>query len=134
MDEDARLARQRPEPTRINGEAGPTGLGGSRSTNGRRTSCHTTASRSAFVSNQTGVARRCRSIPPANVDAADVVADHATLDSFPRAEHMWFIIGVLVGLTATAIFSRLSVPVVHAAKLGWMSQQWLDEHRASRAA
>ena len=27
MDEDARLARQRPEPTRIHSEAGPTGLG-----------------------------------------------------------------------------------------------------------
>jgi hypothetical protein len=69
-----------------------------------------------------------------SVDAAEVIANHATPDSFPRAEHMWFIIGVLVGFTATAIVSRLSVPVAHADKLGWMSQQWLDEHRASRAA
>jgi len=48
---------------------------------------------------------------------------------------MWFIIGVFVGLTTAAILSRLRVRVVHAAgNLGWMSEHWLDEHRASRAA
>ena len=47
---------------------------------------------------------------------------------------MWFIIGILVGLTTAAILSRLRVPVVHAGDLGWMSEHWLDEHRASRAA
>ena len=47
---------------------------------------------------------------------------------------MWFIIGVLVGLTTTAILFRLTLPVVHAANLGWMSEQWLAEYRASRAA
>jgi hypothetical protein len=47
---------------------------------------------------------------------------------------MWFIIGGLVGLTAATILVRLTHPVVPAANLGWMSEQWLDEHRASRAA
>ena len=49
----------------------------------------------------------------------------------PASGASWFIIGALVGLTA-AILSRLNVPVVRGAKLGWMSEQWLDEHRASR--
>jgi len=45
---------------------------------------------------------------------------------------MLFIIGVLTTLTAMVIISRLRVPGgVNTAKLGWMSEQWLAEHRAS---
>ena len=44
------------------------------------------------------------------------------LDSFSRREHMWFIIGILVGLTTTAMLFRLTLPIVHAANLGWMSE------------
>jgi hypothetical protein len=54
-----------------------------------------------------------------------------TPDFFPRAEHRGSSSAPSVGLTA-AILSRLNVPVVRAAQLGWMSEQWLDEHRASR--
>lgn len=42
------------------------------------------------------------------------------------------IIGVLIAMTA-AILSKLSVSQgTHASDLGWMSEQWLAEHRASR--
>ena len=45
---------------------------------------------------------------------------------------MLFIIGFLIMVTAMVIMSRLRVPGgVNAAKLGWMSGQWLAEHRAS---
>jgi hypothetical protein len=134
VNEEATLARQRQEPSRITGEVGSTAWATSSQHEWTPDQLPHDRFMFGFVSTQTGVARRCRSIPPVSVDAAEVIADHATLDSFPRAEHMWFIIGVLVGLTATAIFSRLNVPVVHAANLGWVSEQWLDEHRASRAA
>jgi len=47
---------------------------------------------------------------------------------------MLFIIGFLIMVTAMVIISRLRVPGgVNAAKLGWMSEQWLAEHRASHA-
>jgi hypothetical protein len=43
------------------------------------------------------------------------------------------IIGVLIAMTAAAILSKLSVSQgIHASELGWMSEQWLAEHRASR--
>ena len=48
---------------------------------------------------------------------------------------MWFTIAVLVGLTTTAaILFRLTLPVVHDANLGRMSEQWLEEYRASQRA
>lgn len=46
--------------------------------------------------------------------------------------HMLLIIGVLIMLTAVVIGSRLRVPGgVNPAKLGWMSDQWLADYRAS---
>ena len=60
MNRETRLARQRLEPSRINGEVGPTAW--ATSSQHEWTPDQTTGSRSAFVSNQTGVARRCRSI------------------------------------------------------------------------
>jgi hypothetical protein len=45
---------------------------------------------------------------------------------------MLLIIGVLITLTAVTVISRLRVARGdNTAKLGWVSQQWLAEHRAS---
>jgi hypothetical protein len=45
---------------------------------------------------------------------------------------MLLTLGVLLTLTAGMIVSRLRAPqAAHAAALGWMSEQWLAEHRAS---
>jgi hypothetical protein len=45
---------------------------------------------------------------------------------------MLLIIVVLIALTAIVISSRVRVPGgVNPAQLGWMSQQWLAEYRAS---
>jgi hypothetical protein len=42
------------------------------------------------------------------------------------------IIGMLLTLTAMALVPKVRVPMdVHGARLGWMSQGWLAEHRAS---
>lgn len=46
---------------------------------------------------------------------------------------MSLLIAILVGLAATVIAVRVRVPGgVNPARLGWMSEQWLAEHRASR--
>ena len=45
---------------------------------------------------------------------------------------MLLTVGVLLGLAAIAGISRLRVPGgVDTAQLGWMSEQWLAEYRAS---
>jgi hypothetical protein len=45
---------------------------------------------------------------------------------------MLLTIGVLFTLTAGIIATRLHAPRgLHGAPLGWMSEQWLAEHRAS---
>ena len=47
---------------------------------------------------------------------------------------MLFIVGVVIVLVAVVIIPRMRVPGgVNAARLGWMSEQWLVEHRASHA-
>jgi hypothetical protein len=47
---------------------------------------------------------------------------------------MLFIIGAVVALTAVVIVPRMLVPGgVNAANLGWMSERWLAEHRASHS-
>jgi hypothetical protein len=47
---------------------------------------------------------------------------------------MPFIVGAAVVLIAFVIIPRMRVPGgVNAAHLGWMSQQWLAEHRASHS-
>jgi hypothetical protein len=47
---------------------------------------------------------------------------------------MLFIVGVVVVLTAAVIIPRMRVPGgVNSADLGWMSEQWLAEHRASHS-
>jgi hypothetical protein len=48
---------------------------------------------------------------------------------------MLFIVGVIVVLITVVIIPRVRVPGgVKSANLGWMSEQWLAEHRASHAA
>jgi hypothetical protein len=45
---------------------------------------------------------------------------------------MLFIVGVVVALVAVVSVPRMRAPGgVNAAQLGWMSEQWLAEHRAS---
>ena len=47
---------------------------------------------------------------------------------------MLFIVGVIVLLIAVVIVLRMRVPGgVNSATLGWMSEQWLAEHRASHS-
>jgi hypothetical protein len=48
---------------------------------------------------------------------------------------MLFILGVVILLIGIFIIPRLRVPGgVDAARLGWMSEQWLAEHRASHSS
>jgi hypothetical protein len=45
---------------------------------------------------------------------------------------MLFIVAVVIVLAGIVIIPRMRVPGgVNAAHLGWMSEQWLAEHRAS---
>ena len=47
---------------------------------------------------------------------------------------MLFIVGIVIASIAVVVIPRLRVPGgVNAATLGWMSQQWLAEHRASHS-
>jgi hypothetical protein len=49
-----------------------------------------------------------------------------------RNNHMLFIVGIV--LIAVGIIPRMWVPgAVNSADLGWMSEQWLAEHRASHS-
>jgi hypothetical protein len=51
----------------------------------------------------------------------------------PACAHMLLILGGLVTLAAVMILPRLRLPGgVDAHDLGWMSEQWLAEYRASR--
>jgi hypothetical protein len=44
---------------------------------------------------------------------------------------MLFSAGLVVLLTAVIVIARLRLPFSADADLGWMSDQWLAEHRAS---
>jgi hypothetical protein len=47
---------------------------------------------------------------------------------------MLFLIGLVTALIAIVIIPRMRVPGgAKSASLGWMSEQWLAEHRASHA-
>jgi hypothetical protein len=46
---------------------------------------------------------------------------------------MLFIIGVALVWIAFAVIRRMRAGAVNAANLGWMSEQWLAEHRASHS-
>ena len=51
-----------------------------------------------------------------------------------RDNHMFFIVGVALVLIAVGIIPRIWVPSGgRPANLGWMSEQWLTEHRASHS-
>ena len=48
---------------------------------------------------------------------------------------MLFILGLVVALAAVVILPRMWVPGGGtAAQFGWMSEQWLAEHRASHSS
>lgn len=47
---------------------------------------------------------------------------------------MLLLVGVVMVSTAFVIIPRMRVPGgMNSATLGWMSQQWLAEHRASHS-
>lgn len=47
---------------------------------------------------------------------------------------MLFIVGLVIVSVAVVIITRMRLPSgVNAAPLGWMSEQWLTEHRASHS-
>jgi hypothetical protein len=47
---------------------------------------------------------------------------------------MLFLVVVGLGLVAVGIIRRMWVPTgVNSANFGWMSEQWLAEHRASHS-
>ena len=47
---------------------------------------------------------------------------------------MLFIVGIVSALIAVVITPRMRVPGgVSSANLGWMSERWLAEHRATRS-
>jgi hypothetical protein len=47
---------------------------------------------------------------------------------------MLLIIGVVIALFAVAAIPRMRMPGGVTAHLGWMSEPWLAEHRASHSA
>ena len=47
---------------------------------------------------------------------------------------MLFVVGVVIASIAVVIMPTMWVPGgVNSSNLGWMSQQWLAEHRASHS-
>ena len=51
-----------------------------------------------------------------------------------REHHMLFIVGVVILLVTVMIIPRMRMPDgMNAANLGWMSERWLVEHRASHS-
>jgi len=47
---------------------------------------------------------------------------------------MLFIVGVVILLVTVMIIPRMRMPDgMNAANLGWMSERWLVEHRASHS-
>ncbi len=44
---------------------------------------------------------------------------------------MLLIVGAVVVLTAAVLIPRMRLPGMNARTLGWMSEQWLDNYRAS---
>ena len=51
-----------------------------------------------------------------------------------RRKPMLFILGAVIALIAAAAIPKLRVPGgVNSAHLGWMSERWLAEHRASHS-
>ena len=49
-------------------------------------------------------------------------------------DNMLFITGFVILLIAVVIIPRMRVPGgMNSANLGWMSEQWLADHQASRS-
>jgi hypothetical protein len=49
----------------------------------------------------------------------------------PVENYMLLILGAVIVSTAVVIIPRMRVPGANGSALGWMSEQWLAEHRAS---
>lgn len=48
--------------------------------------------------------------------------------------HMLFIVGIVIALLGVVVIPRMRVPGgVNSTNLGWMSEQWLAEQRASHS-
>jgi hypothetical protein len=48
---------------------------------------------------------------------------------------MLLIVGAVIALIAVVIIPRMRVPTgVHGSPLGWISEQWLAEQRATHSA
>lgn len=68
-----------------------------------------------------------------DVNPAEMARFSNAADTCPWRKHMLLTIGALITLTALSILRRVWVPEgVNTAKLGWMSDQWLHEYRASQ--
>ena len=53
----------------------------------------------------------------------------------PVENYMLLIFGAVIAVMAIAIIPRMRAPGgVNGSALGWMSEQWLAEHRASHSA
>ena len=53
----------------------------------------------------------------------------------PVENYMLLILGAVIASVALLIMARMRVPGgVNGSALGWMSQQWLAEHRESHSA
>ena len=49
-------------------------------------------------------------------------------------KNMLFIVGIVIALIGVIGIQRMRLPGdVNSANLGWMSEQWLAEHRASHS-
>src|SRR6476660_3128318 len=60
--------------------------------------------------------------------------DHLVGREVEPKRHMLFIVGLVTALIAIVSIRRMRVSGgVNSANLGWMSEQWLAEHRASPA-
>jgi hypothetical protein len=54
-------------------------------------------------------------------------------DPIAFENHMLFTAAVVIVLAAVAIVLRMRMAGLNADDLGWMSEQWLAEHRASHS-
>ena len=73
----------------------------------------------------------CISAQTVSVPRGSMVVGEKTRDA---QSYMLFIVGLVTALIAVVSIPRMRVSGgVNSANLGWMSQQWLAEHRASPA-
>jgi hypothetical protein len=109
---------------------------------------HTQAGQRLNVAGQHGRSPNARRLPPRRIAATFLVPEalctsaqtvtvppvRIVVRSESGEDHMLFIVGIVIALIAVVIIPRMRVPDgVNSANLGWMSEQWLAEHRASHS-